>query len=175
MITSRVPLSVNTTYVMHMCHSSTTRTCLHPTPKGEAESGWLPASCFNSINAMEQRRGNLVSSLEQRDVINRADWRSMRPPRATDPGMLQDENSRLGPPEWPLSRRVWKTVETKLKTRKRCDSSGWEFLEPERVQHPHSPSLKGNQNLSQISGTQCKSPFAPFCPKTATKNLRDCC
>ena len=84
-------------------------------------------------------------------------------------------NSRLGPLELPLSRRVWKTVETKPKTRKRCDSSRGDFLEPEMVQPPHSPSLKGNQNLSRISGTQCKSPFAPFGPKTAIKNLRVCC
>lgn len=26
--------------------------------KGEAESGWLPACCFNSTNFMEQGRGN---------------------------------------------------------------------------------------------------------------------
>lgn len=81
-------------------------------------------------------------------------------------------NSHLGPLEWHLSTRVWKTAETKSKIQKRSDSWEWGFLALERVQPPHSLSLKGSQNLSQISGTQCKSPFPLFCPKIKMKNLR---
>ena len=63
---------VNTTYIMQVIAVHTGLvSILHQ--KGEAESGWLPACCFNSTNFMEQGRGNLVSSLEQRDVINIAD------------------------------------------------------------------------------------------------------
>ena len=65
-------------------------------------------------------------------------------------------NSHLGALEQHLSPRVW------------TDSSGQKIPDLEMVL-PHS-SLKGNQNLPQISGVQCKSHIVLFCPKI--KNSR---
>ena len=68
-------------------------------------------------------------------------------------------NLHRGPLGLHLSLRVWKTLEAGLET--------WKM-----VQTPQS-SLKGNQNLFWILGTQCKAPFAPFHPKIKKKkNLK---
>ena len=64
-------------------------------------------------------------------------------------------NLHRGPLGLHLSLRVWKTLEAGLET--------WKM-----VQTPQS-SLKGNQNLFWILGTQCKAPFAPFHPKIKKK------
>ena len=85
----------------------------------------------------------------------------MRPP-------LQDRNSHLGLLELHLVRRVWEMMETEPKTRR----SEQEFLELEMIQAAYFSSQKGKKYLPQISGTQSKSPFPPFCPKIKFKKLK---
>ena len=59
---------------------------LHPTPKGEPQAGLFPSCSSNSTNSMEQDFGNVrVYFGTNEDVTSRADWRSMRLPRADRP------------------------------------------------------------------------------------------
>ena len=111
---------------------------LHPTPK-EHEAGLLPSCSSNSTNSMEWglESWDLLwdkQRCHERSRLKVHEGTKSRQKRAC----CRMRNSHLGPLELHLSKRVWKTVETELKTWR----SEWVFLDLEMVQPSLSSPIK---------------------------------